>query len=205
MCELFCLSSQRPTRATFSLRRFAAHGAPDTRNVDGWGVAFYDGREAWIYKEPEPAAHSPWLTFIEQQSRPTRLLISHIRRATRGAKGPNWLFFGDQRKDHDFLYADEWAEYQKSGVLTRLDTAFSRDQVAKVYVQDRMRESAVELWKWIQQGAYFYVCGDAKRMAKDVDAALHAIVAEQGGMTPEAAVEWVKQFKKDGRYQRDVY
>ena len=126
-------------------------------------------------------------------------------RATRGAKGPNWLFFGDQRKDHDFLYADEWAEYLKSGALTRLDTAFSRDQVAKVYVQDRMRESAVELWKWIQQGAYFYVCGDAKRMAKDVDAALHAIVAEQGGMTPEAAVDWVKQFKKDGRYQRDVY
>jgi sulfite reductase (NADPH) flavoprotein alpha-component len=126
-------------------------------------------------------------------------------RATRGAKGPNWLFFGDQRKDHDFLYADEWAEYQKSGVLTRLDTAFSRDQAAKVYVQDRMRENAAELWKWIQQGAYFYVCGDAKRMAKDVDAALHAIVAEQGGMTPEAAVDWVKQFKKDGRYQRDVY
>ena len=126
-------------------------------------------------------------------------------RATRGAKGPNWLFFGDQRKDHDFLYADEWAEYQKSGVLTRLDTAFSRDQAAKVYVQDRMRENAAELWKWIQQGAYFYVCGDAKRMAKDVDAALHALVSEQGGMTPEAAVEWVKQFKKDGRYQRDVY
>ena len=126
-------------------------------------------------------------------------------RATRGAKGPNWLFFGDQRKDHDFLYADEWAEYQKSGVLTRLDTAFSRDQAAKVYVQDRMRENAAELWKWIQQGAYFYVCGDAKRMAKDVDAALHAIVAEQGGMAPEAAVDWVKQFKKDGRYQRDVY
>jgi sulfite reductase (NADPH) flavoprotein alpha-component len=126
-------------------------------------------------------------------------------RATRGAKGPNWLFFGDQRKDHDFLYADEWADYLKSGALTRLDTAFSRDQAAKVYVQDRMRENAAELWKWIQQGAYFYVCGDAKRMAKDVDAALHAIVAEQGGMTPEAAVDWVKQFKKDGRYQRDVY
>jgi len=126
-------------------------------------------------------------------------------RATRGAKGPNWLFFGDQRKDHDFLYADEWAAYLKSGALTRLDTAFSRDQEAKVYVQDRMRENAAELWKWIQQGAYFYVCGDAKRMAKDVDAALHAIVAEQGGLSPEAAAEWVKQFKKDGRYQRDVY
>jgi len=126
-------------------------------------------------------------------------------RATRGAKGPNWLFFGEQRKEHDFLYADEWAAYLASGALTRLDTAFSRDQAAKVYVQDRMRENAAELWKWIQQGAYFYVCGDAKRMAKDVDAALHALVSEQGGMTPEAAVEWVKQFKKDGRYQRDVY
>ncbi len=126
-------------------------------------------------------------------------------RATRGAKGPNWLFFGDQRKEHDFLYADEWATYLASGALTRLDTAFSRDQAAKVYVQDRMREQATELWKWLQQGAYFYVCGDAKRMAKDVDAALHALVAAQGGMTPEAAGEWVKQLKKDGRYQRDVY
>jgi sulfite reductase (NADPH) flavoprotein alpha-component len=126
-------------------------------------------------------------------------------RATRGAKGKNWLFFGDQRKDSDFLYADEWADYLQSGVLTRLDLAFSRDQAAKIYVQDRMRENAVELWRWLQAGAYFYVCGDAKRMAKDVDAALHAIVAEQGGLTPEAAVDWVKQFKKDGRYQRDVY
>jgi sulfite reductase (NADPH) flavoprotein alpha-component len=126
-------------------------------------------------------------------------------RAARGAKGPNWLFFGDQRKDHDFLYADEWAAYLKAGTLTRLDTAFSRDQATKVYVQDRMRENAAELWRWIQRGAYFYVCGDAKRMAKDVDAALHAMVVEQGGLTPEAAIEWVKQFKKDGRYQRDVY
>jgi sulfite reductase (NADPH) flavoprotein alpha-component len=126
-------------------------------------------------------------------------------RATRGAKGKNWLFFGDQRKDSDFLYADEWAAYLQSGVLTRLDLAFSRDQPAKIYVQDRMRENAAELWQWLQAGAYFYVCGDAKRMAKDVDAALHAIVAEQGGLTPEAAVDWVKQFKKDGRYQRDVY
>ena len=126
-------------------------------------------------------------------------------RATRGAKGKNWLFFGDQRREHDFLYADEWADYLKSGVLTKLDCAFSRDQAQKIYVQDRMKEKAAELWRWIQEGAYFYVCGDAKRMAKDVDATLHAIVAEQGKMTPEAAVEWVKQFKKDGRYQRDVY
>lgn len=126
-------------------------------------------------------------------------------RATRGAQGRNWLFFGEQRRDCDFLYADEWAAYQQAGVLTRLDLAFSRDQAAKIYVQDRMRENAAELWSWLQAGAYFYVCGDAKRMAKDVDAALHAIVAEQGSLTPEAAIEWVKQFKKAGRYQRDVY
>ncbi|MBM3826990.1 MAG: sulfite reductase subunit alpha, partial [Verrucomicrobia bacterium] len=126
-------------------------------------------------------------------------------RAARGVRSPAWLFFGHQRKDHDFLYADEWAGHLKSGALTRLDTAFSRDQEAKVYVQDRMRENAAELWKWLSGGAAFYVCGDAKRMAKDVDAALHAIVAEQGAMTPEAAVEWVRQLKKDGRYQRDIY
>jgi sulfite reductase (NADPH) flavoprotein alpha-component len=126
-------------------------------------------------------------------------------RATRGAKGPNWLFFGDQRKDHDFLYADEWAEYQQSGVLTRLDTAFSRDQAAKVYVQDRMRENAAELWKWIQQGAYFYVCGDAKRMAKDVDAMLHAVIENAGGRTKDQAAEYVAALKAAKRYQRDVY
>lgn len=126
-------------------------------------------------------------------------------RATRGAKGPNWLFFGDQRRSADFLYESEWNEWQKSGVLTRLDLAFSRDQEQKIYVQDRMRENGAELWKWISAGAYFYVCGDAKRMAKDVDAALHEIIAQNGGMTPEAAVEYVKQLKKDERYQRDVY
>jgi len=126
-------------------------------------------------------------------------------RATRGAKGPNWLFFGDQRRSADFLYESEWNEWQKSGVLTRLDLAFSRDQEQKIYVQDRMRENGAELWKWISAGAYFYVCGDAKRMAKDVDAALHEIIAQHGGMTPEAAIEFVKQLKKAERYQRDVY
>ncbi len=126
-------------------------------------------------------------------------------RATRGSKGKSWLFFGDQRRASDFLYENEWAEWQASGALTKLSLAFSRDQAQKVYVQDRMREEAGELWKWLQAGAYFYVCGDAKRMAKDVDVALHEIIAQQGGMTPEAAVEFVKQLKKDNRYQRDVY
>ena len=126
-------------------------------------------------------------------------------RATRGAKGRNWLFFGDQRRASDFLYESEWDAWLKSGALTRLDLAFSRDQAQKVYVQDRMRESAAELWKWLQEGAYFYVCGDAKRMAKDVDLALHEIIAQQGGMAPEAAADYVKALKKADRYQRDVY
>jgi len=126
-------------------------------------------------------------------------------REARGARGPTWLFFGDQRRASDFLYQEEWEAWLKSGALTRLDLAFSRDQERKVYVQDRMREAAAELWSWLQKGACFYVCGDAKRMAKDVDLALHEIVAQQGGMTPEAAAEFVKQLKRDNRYQCDVY
>jgi sulfite reductase (NADPH) flavoprotein alpha-component len=126
-------------------------------------------------------------------------------RVASGATGRNWLFFGDQRQATDFLYEEEWQVYRASGRLTRLDTAFSRDQAAKIYVQDRMRENAAEFWSWLQGGAHLYVCGDAKRMAKDVDAALHAIVAQHGGMTPEQAVAYVKQLKKDDRYQRDVY
>lgn len=126
-------------------------------------------------------------------------------RLATGATGRNWLFFGDQKKGTDFLYEDEWRQFQAQGKLARLDTAFSRDQLLKVYVQDRMRENAAELWSWLKGGAHFYVCGDAKRMAKDVDTALHAIIAEQGGMSHEQAVDYVKQMKKDRRYQRDVY
>ncbi len=126
-------------------------------------------------------------------------------RAASGASGRNWLFFGDQKRATDFLYEDEWKKFQDEGRLTRLDTAFSRDQIAKVYVQDRMKENASELWQWLRGGAYFYVCGDAKRMAKDVDLALHEIAVTQGGMTPAEAAEFVKQLKKEKRYQRDVY
>ncbi len=122
-----------------------------------------------------------------------------------GATGRNWVFFGDQKQSTDFLYEDEWKDYLAKGQVSRLDLAWSRDQAAKVYVQDKMRANAAELWAWLQGGASFYVCGDAKRMAKDVDVALHEIVAHQGGMSPEQAVEYVKQLKKDKRYQRDVY
>lgn len=126
-------------------------------------------------------------------------------RAAAGAKGRNWLFFGDQRRDLDFLYEDELTSFQRSGLLTRLDTAFSRDQAHKMYVQHRMLDNAGEIWAWIRQGAYFYVCGDAKRMAADVDDTLKQIVATEGGMSPEAAAAYVKDLAKAKRYQRDVY
>jgi sulfite reductase (NADPH) flavoprotein alpha-component len=126
-------------------------------------------------------------------------------RIATGAKGRNWVFFGDQHRATDFLYEEEWLEWNANGAVTRLDTAFSRDQIQKIYVQDRMRENAAELWSWIKNGGYFFVCGDAKRMAKDVDVALHDIVAQQGGMELAAAAEYVKQMKKEKRYQRDVY
>ena len=126
-------------------------------------------------------------------------------RVATAATGRNWLFFGDQKRGTDFLYEEEWQHYLARKQLTRLDTAFSRDQLLKVYVQDRMRENAAELWSWLKGGAHFYVCGDAKRMAKDVDTALHDIIAAQGGMSNAQAAEYVKQMKKDKRYQRDVY
>lgn len=126
-------------------------------------------------------------------------------RIASGAKGRNWVFFGDQKKATDYLYEEEWEDYKAKGQVTRLDLAWSRDQTIKIYVQDRMRENAAEIWSWIEGGANFYVCGDAKRMAKDVDTALHEIIAEEGKMDSAAATEYIKQLKKDKRYQRDVY
>ena len=122
-----------------------------------------------------------------------------------GAKGKNWLFFGDQRRITDFLYHDQIIAWLKDGHLSRLDTAFSRDQEEKIYVQHRMRESAAELWQWLEGGAHLYVCGDAKRMAKDVDAALHAVIQSVGGKSAEEAAAYVAEMKKTKRYARDVY
>ena len=126
-------------------------------------------------------------------------------RKAAGTSGKNWLFFGEQREKSDFLYRDEFEKAKADGILTRFDTAFSRDQAHKVYVQHRMLEQSAEIWKWLEEGAHFYVCGDAKRMAKDVDAALHTIVEKAGGKTSEAAAEYVETLKKAKRYKRDVY
>lgn len=126
-------------------------------------------------------------------------------RAATGAKGKAWLFFGDQTRANDYLYEDEFEAALKDGLLDRLDLAFSRDQEHKIYVQHRMLENADEFWKWLEEGAIFYVCGDASRMANDVDKALHEIIEKAGGKTPEEAAEYVEQMKKDKRYRRDVY
>jgi sulfite reductase (NADPH) flavoprotein alpha-component len=137
---------------------------------------------------------APFRAFVEQ-------------RVLDGASGRNWLFFGEQRRASDFLYGEEFLNYQKKGTLYRLDLAFSRDQQHKIYVQQRMKENARELWEWLQKGAYFYVCGDAKRMAKDVHQTLIDIAIAQGGLTPEKAAEYVNTtlMRTERRYLRDVY
>lgn len=140
------------------------------------------------------AGIAPFRAFVEQ-------------RIADGATGRNWLFFGEQHRATDFLYGEEWLRYQHQGKLHRLDLAFSRDQAAKIYVQHRMRENAAELWRWLQGGAYFYVCGDAHHMAKDVHQALIDIAQQHGGMSAEAASEYVNTtlMKTEKRYLRDVY
>ncbi|QPL53893.1 assimilatory sulfite reductase (NADPH) flavoprotein subunit [Vibrio navarrensis] len=126
-------------------------------------------------------------------------------RDNRGADGKNWLFFGDRTFTQDFLYQVEWQKYLKSGILTRLDVAFSRDQHEKVYVQHRVLEQAEQVWQWLQDGAYVYICGDATRMAKDVHEALLVVAQQQGGLSREKAEEYFNELRKAKRYQRDVY
>ncbi|MDE1163105.1 MAG: oxidoreductase [Acidobacteriaceae bacterium] len=134
---------------------------------------------------------------------PFRAFLEH--RQALGEKGKNWLIFGEQRRISDFLYEDQWNAMQADGTLTKLDTAFSRDQGKKVYVQDRMQENAAELYAWLEEGAHFYVCGDASRMAKDVETALLDAIAKGANSTLEHATEYLGEMKKAKRYQRDVY
>lgn len=128
----------------------------------------------------------------------------HERRA-RGDSGKNWLFFGEQHAASDFYYRDELEAMQRDGLLNQLSLAFSRDQAEKIYVQDRIREQGADLWRWLQDGAYWYICGDASRMAKDVDQALRDVVCLHGGLSAEKAAEHIRQLAEQKRYLRDVY
>ncbi|MEM6634558.1 MAG: sulfite reductase subunit alpha [Pseudomonadota bacterium] len=169
-----------------------------------------EGAVAGIFMSPNKNFRVP-----EDDSRPMIMVgpgtgIAPFRafleeRRERGATGANWLFFGDQHRESDFIYRDEISEFSASGLLSRLHLAFSRDQAEKIYVQDRMTENGKDLFAQLEEGGHFYVCGDATRMAKDVDAALHAIIETQGGMNPEAATEYVNRLRRDKRYVRDVY
>ena len=135
---------------------------------------------------------APFRAFIEE-------------RQVTGSKGKNWLFFGDRSQNTDYLYGNEWEFYQKDGILNKLDLAWSRDQQEKVYVQHKMIEKKAELWIWLQNGATFYVCGDASRMAKDVDHALRTIAQDEGSMSEEDAATWLKGLQREKRYLKDVY
>jgi sulfite reductase (NADPH) flavoprotein alpha-component len=134
---------------------------------------------------------------------PFRAFLQH--RAVLGQRGRAWLFFGDRTRADDFLYRPELEAWLADGTLARLDLAFSRDQRAKLYVQDRMMEAADDLWRWLQDGACFYVCGDATRMARDVDAALRRIAMRQGKLSEHQAQDWIVALARQGRYRRDVY
>ena len=127
------------------------------------------------------------------------------RSGRRPARGRNWLFFGNPRRASDFLFEGELAAYCRDGLLDRLDTAFSRDQPHKIYVRHRMLEHAAELWAWLEDGAYLYVCGDAERMARDVDRSLAYIIAKEGGMDMAGAKAYLAGLAREGRYARDIY
>lgn len=156
------------------------------------------------FRLPEPGEETPIIMCGPGTGiAPFRAFVQE-RRAT-GAKGRAWLFFGEQRRACDFFYEREWEAALADGSLTALSTAFSRDQAEKFYVQHAMKQEAAEFWRWLDQGAIFYVCGDASRMAADVDRALHDIVAAEGGKSPDEAAAYVAQMKADKRYRRDVY
>ena len=191
--------------------RYESHGRARKGVASGFvAERLRTGERLEVYVKPNRNFRLP-----EDQDRPVIMIgpgtgVAPFRaflqeRQATGAKGRNWLFFGDRNYTHDFLYQLDWQELAKDGVLSRIDVAFSRDQPEKVYVQHRMWQRRAELCAWLEDGAHVYVCGDEKAMAKDVDAMLARIVADQSGRTPEAASAYLAELKRARRYQRDVY
>jgi sulfite reductase (NADPH) flavoprotein alpha-component len=178
--------------STFLGERIAPGDALKVYVQKAHGFRLPENRETPIVMIGPGTGVAPFRAFLQE------------RQAT-GARGANWLFFGHQRRQHDFFYEDEFEAMRKAGALARLSLAWSRDGAEKFYVQDRMREVGPELWRWIADGAHLYVCGDAKRMAKDVERALVDIAAQCGARSTEDAIGFVASLKKTGRYQADVY
>ena len=196
---------------TVALVQYSSHGRTKQGLASGYLANLTEQASVPVYVQPTRHFHLPApdrdviMVGPGTGIAPFRAFLQH--RAKHGHSGRNWLFFGDQHAKTDFLYSEEFAAAQKSGHLHKLSTAFSRDQADKIYVQHRMEEEGAELWRWLEKGAYFYVCGDAKRMAKDVHAALLKIVSQHGGKTTEQAEEWVSVTfaKTEKRYLKDVY
>jgi len=207
-------SSQRaaPDEAhlTVSIVQYESFGRARLGVVSG-GLAELtsDDAEVPVYLHRNPAfrlpdPHTPIIMIGPGTGvAPFRAFLSE--RAACGAAGENWLFFGDRSFEWDFLYQSEWLELRKRGLLTRMDVAFSRDQSEKVYVQHRMLERGAEIWSWLEDGAYVYVCGDAQHMAPDVHRALLQLIAAHGARSEDAAAEYLLQLQQERRYQRDVY
>jgi len=203
------LEDPREAQVTISIVRHREHG-PLRHGVcsayladrAGDDVAVHVQRQRHFRPPGDPAAAAIMVgpgTGIA----PFRGFLRH--REALGHRGPNWLFFGDRNGTTDFLYRDELEQLRADGVLTRLDTAFSRDQDRRVYVQDRMREHGAELWRWLEDGARFYVCGDRLHMARDVEATLLLLAERHGGMTREQGRAWLADLEASGRYAKDVY
>jgi len=195
---------------TVSVVRFQTEAGRARGGVCSTFLADGEGLAAPVYLQRSPAfrppadADTPMIMIGPGTGVAPFRAFLHDRRAD-GHSGRNWLFFGEQHAASDFYYRDELVGMHEDGFLTRLDVAFSRDQRQKIYVQDRMLEHGARLWRWLQDGAHVYVCGDASRMAKDVEATLVTVAQQHGGLTDEAAGEYLRTLAAEGRYVRDVY
>jgi sulfite reductase (NADPH) flavoprotein alpha-component len=195
---------------TVALLHYEAFGEPHWGAGSSWLALDRDEGDALpVYVEPNerfrlPRDDAPVIMIGAGTGvAPFRAFLQ--ARSARGAAGPNWLLFGDRNFATDFLYQAEWLRYRKQGLLNRLDVAFSRDQGTKRYVQHRMLEESAELYRWLQDGAHLYVCGDATSMAPDVDRALRSIIATEGGRDEDGVEDYLAALRRSGRYQRDVY
>ena len=196
---------------TVGVLRYEHNGIPRTGAASGFlGGRLEEEGSVRVFVEENPRFRLP-----ENSDTPVIMIgagtgVAPFRafmqqRAANGDSGKNWLIFGNQHFTQDFLYQTEWQGWAKDGLLNKYDFAWSRDQEEKIYVQHKIREEAAELWQWLQQGAHIYVCGDASRMAKDVEQALLDTIAEQGGLSADDADEYLDNLRQEGRYQRDVY